>query len=100
MKAVRLQGSLDKQNFHEDIKEVFEPVTKSNNDVSEEITKTMTEISIKNSKALENLKDKLLEILNDRGIIESYLLSPLSKITNPENTSQFKLVKDPNSRSP
>ena len=24
-------------------------------------------------------------------------MSPLSKITNPENTSQFKLVKDPSS---
>ena len=32
--------------------------------------------------------------MNDRGIIASCLLSPLSKITNPENTSQFKLVKD------
>ena len=29
--------------------------------------------------------------------ITFYLLSPLSKITNPENTSQFKLVKDSNS---
>ena len=35
--------------------------------------------------------------MNDRGIIESYLLSPLSKITKPEHTSQFKLVKDPSS---
>ena len=32
--------------------------------------------------------------MNDRGKIASYLLSPLSKITNLENTSQFKLVKD------
>ena len=31
--------------------------------------------------------------MNDRGIIASYLISPLSKITDPENTSQFKLVK-------
>ena len=30
----------------------------------------------------------------DRGIIASYLLSPLSKITNLETTTQFKLVKD------
>ena len=30
----------------------------------------------------------------DRGILASYLMSPLSKITNLENTSQFKLVKD------
>ena len=33
----------------------------------------------------------------DRGIIASYLMSLLSKITNLENTSQFKLVKDHNS---
>ena len=35
--------------------------------------------------------------MNDKGIIASYLLSPLSKITNPENTSQFTLMKDSNS---
>ena len=35
--------------------------------------------------------------MNDRGILASYLMSPLSRITNPENTSQFKLVKDSNS---
>ena len=35
--------------------------------------------------------------MNDRGIISSYLLSPLAKITNPENSTQFKLVKDSNS---
>ena len=32
--------------------------------------------------------------MNDRGIIASYLLSPLAKNTNPENSAQFKLVKD------
>ena len=32
-----------------------------------------------------------------RGILATYLMSPLSKITNPENTSQFKLVMDHNS---
>ena len=31
--------------------------------------------------------------MDDKGIIASYLLSPLSKVTNPENTSQFKLIK-------
>ena len=30
----------------------------------------------------------------DRGILASYLMSRLSKLTNPENTSHFKLVKD------
>ena len=32
--------------------------------------------------------------MKDRGKIASYLLSTLSKITNPENTTQFKLVED------
>ena len=36
--------------------------------------------------------------MNDRGIIASYLLSPLAKITNPENSTQFKLVKVSNSK--
>ena len=35
--------------------------------------------------------------MNDRGILATYLMSPLSRITNPENTTQFKLVKDLNS---
>ena len=50
-----------------------------------------------NNAALNDLNSKLLEIMNDRGKIASYLMSPSSKITNPENTSQFKIVKDHNS---
>ena len=97
VKVVRLQDKLGKQNFHEDWKEVFEPVTKSLEKNSENITKTITENSIRNNEALETLNNKLLEIMNDRGILASYLMSPLSKITNPENTTQFKLVKDSSS---
>ena len=97
VKVVRLQDNLGKQNFHEDLKKVFEPVTESLEKTSENITKTITEASIKNNQELENLNNKLLEIMNDRGILASYLISPLSKITNPENTSQFKLIKDHNS---
>ena len=93
VKAVRLQDKLGKQNFHEDMKRVFEPVTKSPENTSQDITKTITETSIKNNQAIENLNNKLLELMNDRGIIASYLISRLSKITNPDDTSQFKLVK-------
>ena len=32
--------------------------------------------------------------MNDRGILASYLMSPLFRITNLEKTSQFKLMKD------
>ena len=83
--------------IHEKIKKVFEPVTDTIKNSSENLTKTLTESSIKNNKELENINDTLLEIINDRGIIASYMLSPLSKITNPEKTTQFKLVKDPSS---
>ena len=97
VKVVKLQDKLGEQNFHENIKKVFEPVTKSLENTSENLTKAITESSKDNNLALENLNNKLLEIMNDRGILATYLLSPLSKITNPENTTQFKLEKDPSS---
>ena len=37
--------------------------------------------------------------MNAGGIIALYLLSPLSKVTNPEIFTQFKLVKDPSSNT-
>ena len=97
VKVVRLQDRLGKQNFHEDMKKVFEPVTKSLENTSENLTKAIAESSKNNNLALENLNNKLLEIMNDRGVLATYLMSPLSKITNPENTTQFKLEKDPSS---
>ena len=77
------------------MKKELEPVSKTFKDVSEDVTTTLTE-SVKNkNKALENLNNKLSEIMNNRVIIATYFMSPLSKITNPEQTSQGKLVKDP-----
>ena len=37
-----------------------------------------------------------MEMMNDKGSLASFLLFPFFKITNPENSNQFKLVKDPN----
>ena len=79
------------------MKKVFEPVTKSLESTSQVITKTITESFIKNIQGIENLNNKLLEIMIDRGILASCLMTLLSKITNPENASQFKLVKDSSS---
>ena len=79
------------------MKKVFEPVTKSLKKASQDITKTITESSVTNNKALQNLNTKLLEIMTDRGILATYLMSPLSKVTDLENTTQFKLVEDHNS---
>ena len=84
VKVVRLQDKLSKQIFHEGMKKVFEPVTKSLENTSENLTKALTESSKESNLALENLNNKLLEIMNDRGILASYLTSPLSKITSLE----------------
>ena len=59
VQEVRLQDQLGKQNFHEDMKEVFERVSKPLENPSQNITKAITESSIKNNKALDNLNNKL-----------------------------------------
>ena len=97
VQEVRLKDKLGKQNYHEDVQKFFKPMTDVIKNTSENLTKAITESSKENNLTLENLNKKLLEIMNDRGILASYLMSPLSKITNPENTTQFKLVKDSSS---
>ena len=97
VQEVRLQNKLGEQNYHEDVTKFFKPMTDAIKNTSENVTKTLTENSINNNKAIENLNEKILEIMNDRGILATYLMSPLSKITNPENSAQFKLVKDSSS---
>ena len=75
---LRLQDKLGEQNFHENTKKI-EPFTDTIKNPFQYVTKTLTEISIKNNQAIENLNDKLLEMMKYRGIITSYLLPPLSK---------------------
>ena len=97
VKVVKLQDKLGEQNFHEDMKKVFEPVTKSLEKTSEKITKTLTENSINNNKTIENLNEKILELMNNNGLIAPYLASSLVNLFKPENKSQFRLKKDLNS---
>ena len=97
VKVVKLQDKLGKQNFHEDMKKVFEPVTKSLENTSENLTKAITENSINNNKAIENLNEKILELMDDKGMITSFLASSLVNLFKPENKSQFRLKKDLNS---
>ena len=84
VKAVRLQDKLGKQNFHEDMKKVFEPMTDAIKNTYENITKTVTESSIKNNKAIENLNEKVLELMNDKRMIAPYLASSLVNLFKPE----------------
>ena len=95
VKVVKLQDKLGEQNFHEDLNKVFEPVTKSLENTSENITKTLTKKSINNNKATENLNEKILELMNNNGLIAPYLASSLVNLFKPENKSQFRLKKRP-----
>ena len=97
VKVVRLQNKLGEQNFHEDMKKVFEPMTDTLKKTSDNIAKTITENSINNNKAIENLNEKILELMNERGLIASYLTTPLVEAFKKDNKSQFRLRKDPNS---
>ena len=84
VKVVRLQDKLGKQNFHEDLKEVFEPITKSLENTSENITKTITETSNKNNKAISDLNEKVLELRDETGLIAPYSASSLVNLFKPE----------------
>ena len=97
VKVVRLQDKLGKQNFHEDMEEVFEPLTDTIKKTSENITKTITEKSINNNKAIGNLNEKILELMNDKGMIAPYLTTSLVEVFKKGNESKFRLGKDPNS---
>ena len=97
VQEVRLQNKLGDQNYHEDINKFFKPMTDELKNTSEKITRTLTENSINNNKAIENLNEKILELMNDKGIIASYLASSLVEVFKKDNKSQFRLRKDSNS---
>ena len=74
VKTVRLQDKLGEQKFHEYMKKVYGPLTNTIKNVSENISKALTESSINNNKAIENLNKKVLESMNDKGLIVSSLI--------------------------
>ena len=57
VEEIRLQDKLGKQNFHEDMKKLYELLTDTIKGTSRDITKTMKETSTKNKKLLESLND-------------------------------------------
>ena len=95
VQKVQLQDKLGDQNYHEDAKKLFKPMTDVMKNTSENITKTLTENSINNNKAIENLNEKIPELMNDKGMISPYLASSLVNLFKPENKSQFRLKKRP-----
>ena len=52
VQEVRLQNKLGEQNYHEDVKKFVKPMTDEMKNTSEKLTKTITEHSINNNKAM------------------------------------------------
>ena len=92
-----MQDILGKQNFLEDLKNVYEPFTNTIKDSSRDITNTMAQTSMENNKRIPNLNGQVLELMNDKRLIAQYIISSVVKLFKPENISQLKLKKDPNS---
>ena len=93
VQEIILQNKLGEQNYHEDATKIFKPMTDAIKNTSENISKTLTENSINNNKAIENLNEKILELMNDKGMITPYLESALVNLFIPENKSQFRFKK-------
>ena len=79
------------------MEEVFEPLSDTLKKTSDNVTKTITENSINNDKAFENLNEKILELMNDKSMIAPYLTTSLVEVFKKDIKSQFRLRKDPNS---
>ena len=75
VKAVTLQNKLGEQNYHQNAEKVYNSLTDAIKDTSEKLTKTVTETYLNNNKAIENINQKVLELMNDKGMIAPYLAS-------------------------
>ena len=78
------------------MKKLYEQLTNTIKNTSEDITKTITETSIKNNKESSDLNEKVLELMNEKGLIAPYLSSSLVNLFKPQNKSQFITIKDRN----
>ena len=55
---VRLQNRLGEQNYHENIRKIYEPFFDTIKKTSEKLTKTITKFSFENNEALKKLNEK------------------------------------------
>ena len=79
------------------MEEVFEPLTDTLQKTSENITRLLQKLLLKTSKAISDLNEKVLELVDEKGLIAAYLALSLVNLFKPENKSQFRLKKDLNS---
>ena len=97
VKEFRLQDKLEKQHFHDKMKEVFEHAADTVKETPKEATKTLMVTSKVDSKAPAIPNDHFLEKMKDKSTLASYLLSPSSQTANSKEIGQFEPVKSPTS---
>ena len=96
VQQVRLVEKLGKEGYHYDMNELFEPITKTITDISQNLlgdTKS-------NAKVFENLDEsniyvKTLESMNENEVIHSGLSKPIAKLLVTKTKVQFRLLDDP-----
>ena len=97
VQEVRLQDKLGEQKYHHKAEKLFEPVIYIIKSTSENISKSLTEKSINNNRAIGSLNKKFSEVMNDKNMIALYLASSLINLFISEDKSQFRLKEDLNS---
>ena len=60
VKEIRLRDKLGKQDFYQKVGKLYEPLTDANKKTSQKIPTTISETSMTQNKAIENLNNKLL----------------------------------------
>ena len=97
VKETRLQYKLDEHKYYYDVKNLQEPLIDTIKNTSGNITKFISETSIKNKKENSDSNEEVPELMNEKRMIAPYLASSLVILFKPKNKSQFRLLKDLNS---
>ena len=90
---------LGRPGLHYDVKELFEPITKTLTDASQKLL----EETRFNTKAIENLDEsnnyvEALVSMNKIEVSHSALIRPIVKLLVAKNESQFRLLDDPDEK--
>ena len=80
------------ENYQQDRKNLFEPMTDAVKNTSHDILEKITVTFFKNNKILEILNGKKIDLLNDKCMIAPFSASSLVKLLKPENKNQIRFI--------
>ena len=98
LKQVRLLEKLGKQGFHNDQKEIFEPIAKTVTDISQKlIEKTKSTTKPIEEMDESNVYADPFQLIIENGVIDSRLIRPIAKLLLLTNIIQFWVYDHPDS---